>query len=167
MGFSGHFEKVASTRGYGTRMWSFVLKCNSLLFDETVDCMISDANEQQPFFFRAQTFKAGRKYRFDYDTVDWFWYKDDYFAILGKNDRIVKKWTLDLKEYRPGECPTCHGTKKCRRCNGQGYIYPKGKPWEFSECPECGGTAECQTCNVPIRRIRPGGPPTGIGNGFK
>jgi len=167
MGFSGRFEMVTSPRGYNARLWSFVLTCNNLLRSETVDCMISDARGQNPFFFRDQTFSPRTSYRFDYDTVDWMWYNDDFFAIIDHNNRILERWDLKLKVYGPGECPSCHGTKKCRRCNGEGFVYPKGKLWEFQNCPDCGGTGVCQTCEVPIRKPRFGGPPTGIGNGFK
>ncbi|MDY6372442.1 MAG: hypothetical protein SPL12_09165 [Bacteroidales bacterium] len=167
MGFIGKFEMVTSQRGYNTRLWSFVLKCTNLMFNETVDCMISDSRGLQPFFFRNQQFKAGRSYRFDYDTVDWSWHKDDFFAILEKDDRIAQQWTLALKEYGLGECPQCHGSKRCRRCNGEGFVYPQGQIWAFQTCPECGGTGQCQVCDIPVRNGGFGGPPTGIGNGFR
>lgn len=167
MGFKGKFELTTSTRISGVRFHSFVLKCTNLLLSETVDCMISDEHNRQPFFFRGQTFKAGRSYRFDFDTVDWQWCQHDYFAILDNNDKIVKKWQLNLKEYKPGECPECHGTLKCKKCNGQGVVYPHGRMWEYKTCDACGGTGTCHTCDIPRRPGRFGGPPTGIGNGFK
>lgn len=165
--YKGHFELHPQQRLAGTLLYSFVLKCTKWFGSETVDCMICDAYGQQPWFFRRQTFQARRSYRFDFDSVNWTWYQHDYFAILGKNDKIVEKWQLNLKEYRPGECPECHGTKKCNKCHGQGYIYPPGRTWEFKTCDRCGGTGECIRCDVPIREYKLGGGPTGIGNGFK
>ncbi len=167
MGFKGKFELVTSNRLNGFRLYSFVLKCTNLFQSETVDCMISDENGQQPFFFREQKFEAGRSYRFDYDTVDWSWYQHDFFAILDKNDRIVQKWQLNLKEYKPGECPECHGTKKCRACNGQAILLSLDSILNMKNCEYCGGTGTCQTCDIPRRPNRFGGPPTGIGNGFR
>ena len=167
MSFKGSFELTTSNRMHGFRLWSFVLKCTNLFQSETVDCMISDEFGRQPFFFRQQTFKAGRSYRFDYDTVDWTWHQHDFFAILGNGDKIVQKWQLNLKEYAQGECPDCHGTHKCRKCNGEGFVYPHGHVWEFQTCDACGGTGTCQRCDIPYRPGRFGGPPTGIGNGFR
>lgn len=167
MGFTGKFELITSTRVPGVRLYSFVIRCTNWIQSEKVDCMISDENNRQPFYFRDQTFKAGQSYRFDFDTVDWYWYQHDYFAILGKNDSIVEKWQLNLKEYKQGECPECHGTLKCKNCRGGGYITHPKRTWEFKMCDCCGGTGVCQTCNIPIRPGRFGGPPFGIGNGYK
>ena len=167
MSFSGKFERVPQKRIANTILYSFVLKNTDWFGSTKVDCMISDEFGQQPFYFRDQTFKAGRSYRFDLDTVDWTWCQHDFFAILGKNDKIVKKWELNLKEYGPGECPECHGTHKCKKCNGEGFIYPKGQIWNFKTCDACGGTGACARCDIPYRQYRGGGGPTGIGNGFK
>lgn len=166
MSFKGKFELVSSKRAAGVKLQSFVLTCTNWFSSETVDCMLSDEAGLTPYFFRNQVFKAGRSYRFDYDTVNWTWYQHDYFAILNKNGRIVQKWQLNLTEYGPGECPECHGTEKCKHCNGEGYIYPKGRVELFKKCEACGGTGMCQKCYVPRRK---GGfsAPTGIGNGFK
>ena len=167
MSFKGKFELTTSKRLSGFRLYSFVLKCTNLFQSETLDCMISDEEHRQPFYFRNQTFKAGRSYRFDFDTVDWQWYQHDYFAILGKGDKILQKWQLNLKEYAPGECPECHGTLKCKKCKGEGFVYPADRIWEFKTCPACGGTGVCQTCEIPKRPGRFGGGATGIGDGFK
>lgn len=167
MSFKGTFELVPQKRLAGTSLYSFVLKNTNWFRSETVDCMISDEFGQQPFYFRGIKLKAGRSYRFDFDTENWTWCQHDFFAILGKNDKIIKKWQLNLKEYGPGECPDCHGTKQCRKCHGQGFIYPPGRPWEYKSCAACGGTGTCQKCDIPVRKYTSGGGPTGIGNGFK
>lgn len=162
MGFKGKFEMTSSSRLAGTRVWSFVLKCTNLFMSETVDCMICDEHHQHPFYFRQQTFKAGKSYRFDFDSVDWDWSQGDFFAILGSGDKIVKTWEFRRKIYGPGECPDCHGTHRCKKCHGEGFVYPHGEIWNFKTCPACGGTGECQTCDVPVREPRGGGGPTGL-----
>lgn len=166
MGFSGKFTRKPSPRAHNTILISFTLKCTNLFMGETVDIGIFPSNGGQPWFFRDQKLKAGKSYDIDYDTVGWNWYNHDYIAILGKNDRIVQKWELKLKEYAPGECPQCHGTRKCNKCNGQGYVYPKGETWKYSMCTACSGTGICQECNVPQRGPNYGSMPTGIGNGY-
>ena len=166
MGFKGHFEIAPQKRLLNTHLYSFVLKNTDFFGSETIDCMISYEGCPTPFIFRDQTLKAGRSYRFDFDTVNWTWCNHDFFAIIDKNNKILKKWELDIKEYAPGECPECHGTKKCRKCNGTGFVYPQGKMWEYQTCDSCGGTGICHTCDIPVRQHHGGGGPTGIGNGF-
>ena len=132
--------------------------------------MISDEYGQQPFYFRGITLKAGRSYRFDFDTENWTWYNHDYFAILGKNDKILQKWQLNLKEYGPGECPECHGSgtitseqrtifgsfltkTTCPYCHGSGTTYEK----TCSECHGKGKVTNRKTITVKV--------PAGIDNG--
>lgn len=81
MSFKGKFKLTTSTRLSGFRFYSFVLKCTNLFLSEMVDCMIGHEGCHTPFIFRDQTFKAGRFYRFDFDTVDWQWYQRDYNTI--------------------------------------------------------------------------------------
>jgi len=165
MSFSGTFE-LATIHSF--RLYSFVLKCTKWFGSETVDCMISDEyGRVQPFYFREQTFKAGMSYRFDMDTVNWNWYQHDFFAILGKNDKIVKKWQLNIKEYGPGECPDCHGREVCKYCRGNAFTVDLQRTGEIRNCPHCGGTGRCYRCWVPRREYGIGGPPTGIGNGYR
>jgi len=166
MGFKVYFELGTSHRLSGFRFYSFVLKNTDWFGSETIDCMISDEYGQQPWYFRDQKLKTGRSYRFDFDTVNWTWCQHDFFAIFGKNDKILQKWQLNLKEYGPGECPECHGTLKCKFCNGQGYLF-NSDTIQVKMCKHCGGTGTCQRCDIPYREGRMGGRPTGIGNGFK
>lgn len=166
MGFSGSFRRKQSPRGHNVVLYSFTLKCTNLFQSETVDIGIFPSNGAQPWFFRNQRLRAGKSYDFDYDTIGWEWCNHDVIAILDKNDQPVKKWELNLKEYAPGECPRCHGTHKCHKCNGEGFIYPNGRIENFKQCPECGGTGICQECDIPTRGPRIGGAPTGIGNGY-
>lgn len=162
MGWKGTFSRIQSTRLRGTSMISFTLKNDNLLLSEKVDIAIFDSYGQQPFYFRGQELKAGKSLRFDYDTVGWTWCQGDRIAILGKNDKIKEVWTLQMKEYAPGECPECHGTHRCGTCNGQGFVYPSGKVESFQTCPHCGGTGICPTCDVPYRTPKAGGGPTGL-----
>lgn len=162
MSFKGSFSRIQSNRLAGCIIVSFSLKCTNMLFGETVDVGLFPSDGSQPWYYRGLKFKAGQTYVFNFDTVDWDWHQGDYAAILGKNDKIEKQWQFLMKEYRPGECPECHGTKKCRSCNGQGLIYPPNKPWEFKTCSRCGGTGTCQTCDIPRRKPNFGGGPTGL-----
>lgn len=160
--FKGTFSRIESRRLAGTIIISFSLKCTNLMFGETVDVAIFPSNGGQPWYFRDLKFKAGETYVFNFDTVDWNWCQGDWAAIVGKNDRIIERWPLQLKEYKPGECPSCHGTHKCRACNGQGFIYPRCETWNYQRCPQCGGTGICQTCYVPRRSGGSGGGPSGL-----
>lgn len=150
MSLNGQFNQITSNRLPGVRMYSFTLTNSEWFGSEKFDCMLCDAAGQQPWFYREQNLKAGATMRFDFDTVGWTWCQGDFFAILGRKDKIEKSWQLRLKEYRPGECPECHGTHKCDHCNGQGYSFSFNGG--VSQCPHCGGTGICQTCYIPQRR---------------
>lgn len=158
MSLKGQFNQIISQRVQGMKIYSFTLTNSAWLGSETFDAMLCDAYGQQPWYYRNQTLKAGQSFRFDFDTVDWQWCQGDFFAILGRKDKIVDKWVLNLKEYAPGECPECHGTHKCRHCNGQGYSFSFNAG--VSQCPYCGGTGICSTCDIPRRTPKPmsGGP---------
>lgn len=166
MSFKGTFKRVPSSRLANIIILSFELKCTNMMFGETVDVGLFPSDGSQPWYFRNIKFKVGQSYIFNYDTVDWTWYQGDYAAILGKNDNVIYKWQLQLREYAPGECPECHGTHKCKACNGQGFVYPPSMVWEYKTCKTCGGTGICRTCHVPKRTPRFGGGPTGLGNGY-
>lgn len=150
--FSGNFTRVPSRSG-GIMIYSFALKCTNWLQSETIDFMLSDAQNIQPQYYRGQTIKAGSTFTFNYDTCGWQWCQGDFFAILKKNGRIDQSWQLNLKEYAPGECPECHGTNKCKHCKGQGFWVDLGmRSYSGVEtCPYCGGTGVCGTCNIPRR----------------
>lgn len=165
--FKGRFELYASTRVGVGYLYSFVLKCTKWFGSETVDCMISYPNNPNPWFWRSQKFEAGHSYPFNFDTVDWQWCNHDFFAILDKKGNIVQKWELNLKEYGPGECPDCHGTHICKYCHGNAISFAPTQYDLLKDCKYCGGTGECPTCYVPKRKATLGGPPTGIGNGYK
>lgn len=163
MGIKGSFSLGPVQRlGGEIRMWQFTLQNTNMMFSETVDVMLCDCYGQSPFYFRNVKLKAGQSVVFNLDTVDWTWYQDDFAAIIDSNNRIITKWKFHIPEYRPGECPDCHGTKKCRYCRGQGRIYPPGRIWEARICTHCGGTGMCHTCDIPRRKPQMGMGPTGL-----
>ena len=162
MSLKGSFSLCNSQRLHGDRQWQFVLTNTNLLFSETFDVMLGGAMGQQPFIFRNITLKPRQSVAFNYDTVDWYWYQDDFAAVIDSNNRILKKWSLHIREYAPGECPECHGTHKCRHCRGNGLIYPPDKIWEARTCTACGGTGICHTCFIPRRNPQRGMGPTGL-----
>lgn len=152
MALKGTFNWFNSLHQGGRKAISFTLYCDNLFQSETFDCAIIDGSGQLPPQIRRQvTLKAKQSFRFDYDTCGWNWCIGDYFALLGKNDQIQKRWDVDMKIYGRGECPDCHGTQRCRQCYGAGSIYQK-QIHSYSQCPACNGTGVCQTCYVPIRQ---------------
>ncbi len=119
---------------------------------ETFDCAIIDSTGQTPTQIRRQLkLKPNESFTFNYDTCGWDWCQGDYFAILDKNDKIKKRWDLELKIYKRGECPECHGSHRCIKCNGNGTITDH-RTHTVSKCRTCNGTGVCQTCYVPIRQ---------------
>lgn len=163
MGLKGKFALFSPTRtGCTIKVWQFVLTNTNLLLPETVDVMLCDSFGQRPFYFRDIRLKAGQSVAFDTDTVDWSWYQDDFAAIIDKNNRILKKWVHHIPEYKPGECPECHGTHKCRACRGKAFVYPGDRIWEARACERCGGTGTCHTCFITRRKPIPGMGPTGL-----
>lgn len=132
------------------------------MFSETFDVMLCDCYQQKPFYFRNIKLKAGQSVAFNFDTVDWTWCQDDFAAIIDSNNKILKKWQFHITEYKPGECPDCHGTLKCRYCHGQGTFIESKNTFNVISCKHCGGTGKCYTCHVihrkPIIPLGPTGP---------
>lgn len=154
MSLKGSFSLYSPQRLRGhIKLWQFVLKNTNMMFSETVDIMLMDCYGQKPFYFRNVKLKAGQSVAFNLDTVDWEWYQDDFAAIIDSNNRIHKKWQFHIKEYNLGECPECHGTHKCRKCSGKGFVnLPRHT---IEQCDVCHGTGICQTCYVPQRTSSP------------
>lgn len=151
MGWQGSFSRVMSQRAAGCPVFSFVLKNTNLLSSETVDLMLCDAYQQSPWYFRDVKIKAGDSIRIDLDNGGWEWYNGDFCAILGRNNTIKQRWTLNLKRYAPGECPECHGSHKCGHCRGEGYQL-NNRTVEITRCAYCGGSGICMTCRIPERK---------------
>lgn len=153
--FKGQFNWIQSMRQGGCKAISFTLTCTNIFQSETFDAVIIDGTGQlQPMFFNQLTLSAKKSFHFDMDTVGWDWCQGDTFAILDKNRQIDKhaKWTLNIKVPAPGECRECHGTHKCKQCNGTGII-TNNYTHEISSCEVCHGTGICQTCYVPFRNV--------------
>jgi len=165
MGFKGKFKQMHCNR-LGGKMWSFELTNTDWFGKSVYNIGIYDIYRQNPWFWRNQVLKSGDTVAFNYDTVDWLFCQGDTVVLMDNNDNVLDSWTLQLREYGPGECPECHGSHVCRRCGGQGHVWPRGKMEEYAKCPDCDGTGICQTCNVPRREPRYGGVPTGL-NPFK
>lgn len=152
MGLKGKFEWFNSLHQGGRKAISFTLRCSNMLQSETFDCAIIDSTGMEPPQIRRQLkMKPNDMLRFDYDTCRWNWCQGDYFAILGKNDKIEKRWDLNLKIYANGECPECHGSHRCATCNGNGII-KDNYSHTYTSCVTCNGTGICQTCYVPLRQ---------------
>lgn len=155
MSFKGQFNWIQSMRQGGRKAISFTLTCTNLFQSETFDAAIIDGTgQQQPMLFSRLSLAAQKSFRFDMDTVGWDWCQGDTFAVLDKNGQIGKdnKWTLNIHVPAPGECRDCHGTHKCKQCNGTGIV-TDNYTHEISSCEVCHGTGVCQTCYVPFRNV--------------
>ena len=151
MSFRGSFDWFTSLHQGGKRAISFTLTCKNMLMPETFDCAIIDSTGQQSTQIRRRLkLKPNESFTFNYDTCGWDWCQGDFFAILGKKDKILKRWELNLKIYGRGECPDCHGSHRCVKCNGTGTIRNQHSH-TISACPTCNGTGVCQKCYVPMR----------------
>lgn len=151
MSFRGSFDWYTSLNQGGKKAISFTLTCKNMLMPETFDCAIIDSTRQQPTQIRRRLkLKPNESFTFNYDTCGWNWCQGDAFVILGKNDKIHKRWDLNLKVYGRGECPECHGSHRCVKCNGTGTIR-NNYNHTISSCPTCNGTGICQKCYVPMR----------------
>ena len=151
MSFRGSFDWFTSLHQGGKRAISFTLTCKNMLMPETFDCAIIDSTGQQPTQIRrGLKLKPNESFIFNYDSCGWDWCQGDFFAILGKNDKIQKRWDLNLKVYGRGECPECHGSHRCVKCNGTGTIR-NSHNHTIDSCPTCNGTGICQKCYVPMR----------------
>ena len=152
MAIKGSFEWFNSLRQGGRRAISFTLTNRNMFSPETFDCAIIDGTGQTPPQIRRQLkLKVNESFTFNMDTCGWDWCNGDYFAILGKKDKEKERWDLKLKIYDRGECPECHGSYRCTKCNGTGTIQNQHLH-TIESCQACIGTGVCQTCYVPIRQ---------------
>ena len=155
MSFKGQFNWIQSMRQGGRKAISFTVTCTNPFKSETFHAAIIDCTgQQQPMLFSQLSLGAKKSFRFDMDTVGWDWCQGDTFAVLDKNGQMGKdnKWTLNIHVPAPGECRDCHGTHKCKLCNGTG-IATNNYTHEISSCEVCHGTGICQTCYVPFRNV--------------
>ncbi len=168
MGFSVTFQRKPSQRFGGMALYSCILECTNFLFGETVTVALIPSDGSQPWYFRDLKFSPGTKYEFSKDTVDWDWYQDDVIAVLDDDGKVQESWRFHKTEYGPGECPDCHGTKRCRNCNGRGFFMPRFSSGGYAssindlQCQACSGTGVCQTCDIMYRKPRFGGGPSGL-----
>ena len=162
MGIKGEFYRKMSTRFHGLPIISFVIKNTNFFQKEVIRLSITSSIHHDTWYWRNLELKSGTGMEISYDTTNWEICQGDIVFLLGENDEILDQWQLQLPEYGPGECPECHGSEKCATCNGEGYVYPRGRVEEFKPCPKCGATGVCQTCYVPRRVPKSAGGPTGL-----
>jgi len=155
MAFKGNFSKFIykSTRGGWVSehpRWMFTLTNTSFFGSKQVKAYITDYYQRNSREYPFEA-KAGKTYQFHMGTIDWDWCQGDLFILFDSQGKELGRWEFFLKEYAPGECPECHGTKKCGRCKGDFVkinpdIYAQDY---FMHCPQCHGTGVCQTCYIP------------------
>jgi len=77
----------------------------------------------------------------------------------GKLPKAVREFLehnriLDAHIIR-GTCPTCGGSRKCQRCDGEGKWFYELELMMI-DCEDCGGTGACPDCaDVPVWVIAP------------
>lgn len=151
MRLEGDFQWFQSKRKGGRWSIRFQLRCTRWWRKEAFSYAIFDGTGQLEPYRSFLELPANNAVNIDYDTCSWDWCQGDTFAVLNEKDEIVEHWTLSLHTYAPGECPECHGTKQCQKCQGTGQI--KSQNHMISTCPDCLGTGTCVCCYVPIRKI--------------
>ena len=161
MGFKGKFIKYIHKSGankpgamvssYPT--WSFSLTNTSWFGSTKVKAYITDYYQRHSREYPFEA-KSGKTYNFNIGTIDWDWCQGDVFILFDEHGKEIDHWDFFLKEYAPGECPECHGTKKCGSCHGDPIKLNKdlyASDW-YHECKRCSGTGVCQTCYIPYHR---------------
>lgn len=145
MGLKGSFSITFSTKT-SLPVASFFLKNDSWFGKEHIDAMLIDAyhQKQMPMSFDV---KSGDTVVVNVDTTGWDWAVGDTFNIL-KNNKIKTTWQCDFKD-KGKRCPSCHGSKVCSACKGEGFTMDPY--YNVKSCSHCGGTGVCVTCYVPRR----------------
>lgn len=161
MSFKGKFiryihksgtDKVGSmVSSYST--WSFSLTNTNWFGSKKVKAFITDYYQRHSREYPFEA-RSGKTYNFNIGTIDWDWCQGDVFILFDEHGKEIDHWDFFLKEYAPGECPECHGTKKCGKCHGNSIKLNKDIYSDnlYSECPQCSGTGVCQTCYIPYHR---------------
>ncbi len=145
--FKGEFVKSTSTK-LGLPIVSFVLTNNNLFFNETINILIMDSMGTKQFPMRMEV-RRGISYVFNIDTISWDWAQNDLFSIVDNGGKVVQQWQCKMPEFEHTSCPHCHGSKKCRACNGEGVSLTAN--YQVITCSVCGGTGICQYCYIPTR----------------
>lgn len=160
MGLEGKFVRKPSVKALGIQIYSFSLKNTNFFQTEVVNLLLSDASMSRHRVFRGLEIAAGETIVIDVDSVGWDWCQDDFCASIDSAGNIIKKWAFHLAGYNQGGCPECGGSKRCRKCNGQGYPMDYVN-FRVQACRYCGGTGICMTCYTPQRQSAYAGQSTG------
>ena len=155
MSLKGKYIWFNSIRLGGKKAISFELT-NSAWFGQEVfnAALVSGDGMTSPMHYPQQELKHGETLSFNYDTVGWNWKQGDSFVLLDKKGKIKQSWPLNLSTYAVGECPECHGTHRCKTCQGKGVITDYHTHM-VTTCHVCYGTGICQTCYIPVSQTSP------------
>ncbi len=150
MALKGSFRKQLAVLPNGTQrnIYSFVLLNTDWFGQQSFKIVLSDMGmgHQAPFDI---SLKAGKAIELDIRNTGWDWCMGDFAMIVDKNGKEKMRWSFSPQIYAPGTCPECHGTHRCKACDGRGKWVDKMRNYVY--CPICHGTGQCQTCYVPIR----------------
>ena len=158
MAFKGKFNKFTYLHGADRpghdvtelASWTFDLTNTSWFGSKQVSLYITDFFQRQNRTYPFEA-RSGATYRFNLKTVDWNWGQGDTAILYDAQGQVIDQWQFFLKEYAPGQCPECHGTKKCGACKGN---WLRNNPnlmsdQLFIKCNRCYSTGRCQTCDIP------------------
>ena len=154
MALKGTFRKQLAVLPDGTQrnIYSLVLTNTDWLGQQQFTIVLSDMGMSKKASFDI-TLKSGKAIELDVRNTGWDWCMGDFAMVVDKKGREKERWNFTPKVYAPGTCPECHGTHRCKACDGRGQWFDKTRRAVI--CPTCHGTGQCQTCFVPVREGSP------------
>ena len=150
MAIKGFFRQQTAVMpsGIQRKIVTLMLTNSNWLGHEQFDVVFSDMGHVNTATFDIEL-KAGQSIELDVRNTGWDWCMGDYAAIVDKKGREQQRWDFKPRIYGPGECPECHGTRRCAACQGRGQWPDRTN--RLVICHNCMGSGQCQTCYVPVR----------------
>lgn len=150
MAINGSFRKQLAVLPNGTQrnIYSFILHNDDWFGSQQLTVVLADMGMVHHQSFTIEL-KAGQAIELDVRNTSWDWCIGDVAIILDKKGKEKKRWSFQPRVYGVGECPDCHGTHRCRACDGRGRWPDNMRNYVY--CPTCHGTGVCQTCYIPTR----------------
>ena len=150
MALKGSFRKQLAVLPNGTQrnIYSFVLHNTDWVGQQKFTIVFSDMGMIKTASFDIQL-KSGKAVELDVRNTGWDWCMGDFAMIVDKKGKVKMRWNFSPPVYPAGSCPECHGTHRCKACDGRGRWVDKSRNYVY--CPSCHRTGQCQTCYVPVR----------------
>lgn len=150
MAINGSFRKQLAVLPNGTQrnIYSLVIHNSDWIGSQQLTVVFADMGMVHQASFNIEL-KSGQTIELDVRNTSWDWCMGDVAIILDKKGKEKVRWSFSPHVYRAGECPECHGTHRCKACDGRGRWTDKMR--NYVSCPTCHGTGQCQTCYIPTR----------------